>query len=208
MSTEDQVNKIKIKLEKNRKYRVVIYNIQLCLWLIIILFPVFLLSEIGWLTIGNEYNLELWIINIIVGIILIFIIVFTFFKHYKRKKYLLDHGKRLETNLNKEEIMTFMPGGKALSMGVYSLVSYYVNENKTYRFCCKVKDDQVDLYHIFTKICEEGELPKLTVLVDVNDFSRYEPLGYKFLLDMLEINTELVQKTIRDIYASEWNYTC
>ena len=121
---------------------------------------------------------------------------------------MFNNGIRLETNVNKEEIITFMPGGKAISMGVYFLVSYYVNENKTYRFRCKVKDDQVDLYHLFTKISEEGKLPKLTVLADSNNFNRYESLGYKFLLDMLEINAELVERTINDIYASEWNYIC
>lgn len=208
MSSKDRINRIKIKLEKNRKYRVILYNIQFCLWIIMMLFPVFLLSEMCLIKIGEKYNLGIWFINVIICIIFVCIIGLACFRNYEKKKYLYNNGIQLETNVSKEEITTFMPGGKALSMGAYFFVSYYVDKNRTYRFHCKVKDDQVDLYHVFTKICEEGKLPKLTVLVDSNNFNRYEPLGYKFLLDMLEINEEIVEKTINDIYASEWNYIC
>lgn len=208
MSSKERIKRIKMRIEQNRKYMVTLYNVSLFIDVAIICVPLFLIFEYILLKLESKYNISLWLTNVCACVILICIAVLCVLKGYKKKRYLINNGIQIETNIDTGEVFIWPPGGRYSSMGVYHFVSYYVDENRTYRFRCKVKDDQIDLYHIFTELEEKGNFPKLVVVVNPQNYNQYEALGYNFLLDTLEMNEELVEKILDKMYAKEWNFTC
>lgn len=145
----------------------------------------------------------LLLILVVVGIIIVICFVIAMIK---KKKEDTKERKFIECNVNREEMIIIPPSMRYPSMGKYRIVAYYVQGVNTYRFCCKVEDDQRDLYTIFLKLREVGEFPKLKVLVNPNNYKDYRPLGYEFIEDTVRLNKELVGKELDKYYGEPWNY--
>lgn len=206
MSSKERIKRIKMRIERNKKYRMSLYNFYCVILIITILLPAFFLCEMFLVKLESKYNMSLWLSNVPLCAFFVCTAVLLFLIHYRKQKNLIYNGRQLETNIQKDN-MLIVPPGRGI-MGTYHFVSYYVDKNRTYQFRCKVKDDQLVLYNIFTELEEKGAFPKLVVVVNPRNYNQYEALGYKFLLDTLEMNEELVEKILDKMYAKEWNFTC
>lgn len=145
----------------------------------------------------------LLLILLAVGIVTIIYFIIT---TVKKKKEDAKERKLIECNVNREEMVLFPSGSRYPIMGKYGIVAYYVQDANTYRFCCKVEDNQDDLYTVFLKLREVGEFPKLKVLVNPNNFKDYRALGYEFIEDTIRLNKELVGEELDKYYGEPWKY--
>lgn len=191
MSNDERVSHMIAYLKQSKRYRATVYR----LYPIIICFCVFSLacSQLG------EY---VYLIVITLIIILIFIVI----PLVRRKEDRNKIYELIECNINREELCIVPAGTRYPRMGVYCIVAYYVDEACTYKFTCKVRDDQDDLYQVFVKLKKEGEFPKVKVLVNSQNYNDYKVLGYEFIEETIRQNKELVYKQLEQYYDESWKY--
>ncbi|MCM1181018.1 MAG: hypothetical protein NC347_12225 [Clostridium sp.] len=93
-------------------------------------------------------------------------------------------------------------------MAKYYFVSYYVEDGRTYRYKCTIRDEQLDLYHVMRRILEDGIIPFIDVLVNPHNPQKYKVLGYKFMEEILKQNPELVCEELDEYYNTsiKWKY--
>ncbi|MBQ9984381.1 MAG: hypothetical protein IJP29_07305 [Lachnospiraceae bacterium] len=191
MSNDERVSYMIAHLMQSKRYRATVYRI----YPIIICFCFFSLacSQL------SEY------VYLIV-ITLIAILIFVGIPLIRRK---VDSNKiyeLIECNINREELCIVPSGTRYPRMGVYCIVAYYVEESCTYKFTGKVRDDQDDLYRVFVKLKQEGEFPKVKVLVNPQNYKDYKVLGYEFIEETIRQNKEMVYKQLEQYYDESWKY--
>lgn len=203
MNNAERTERIIMHLRKNKKYRVFAYNVYFILWNSIVLSPI-LIMLLVFLETKDVQNLGLcMIVATACGALLA--ICFLIMRCKKR----INNSKMLiEANINREEMFVWPPGRTIFTMATYFFTVYYVEGMRTYKFRCKVKDDQLDLYRIFVKLEEEGKYPKMKILVNSQNYKDYEALGYEFIEDTLKLNEQLVNEELDDYYntSEKWKY--
>ena len=117
------------------------------------------------------------------------------------KKRISGVMENVECNINVQEMVIIPPGTRTLRMASYQLVGYYVDGLKTYRFHTKIKDDQWDLYRIMVRIRNEGEFPKIKVLVNIHNYKNYKMMGYEFIEETINMNKKLVENELDKCYG-------
>lgn len=193
MDNHERIEQMMKYLMQSKNYRARIY--KLYLYVILALF----IATSVCLSLYEYLLLILAMVGIIIAICFAISLI-------KKKKEDTKERKLIECNVNREEMIIIPSGTRFPSMGKYIIVAYYVQDVNTYRFHCKVEDDQSDLYTIFLKLREVGEFPKLKVLVNPNNYKDYKALGYEFIEDTVRLNKELVGKELEKYYGEPWNY--
>lgn len=130
------------------------------------------------------------IINIIVALSIVIFIFFICCKKRKKKNILLSKGKIVKAKFSKNE---FKFGVRRYDHSYY-VVGYLVEDNRTYRFNCKVLDFCSEGLEIFNEIKKRGTFPQISVLVEETNYNNYEMKVFDFLNETLEMNKDIVDE--------------
>lgn len=196
MSNSERIKRIIAQLRKNGKYRAFSYNAFR--WEYLLLFPLLISVPI----------IPVWIGYIIICGCIIALCSFVVYKNYQKR----DNNKvTIEANFNKEEMILWAPEiasayASLPKMGKYIFVAYYVEGERTYMFRGIVRDEQDDLYRVLLRLRQEGTFPKIKILVNPKNYTKYKMLGYEYIEELLEQNMPLVKDELDDYYGDKWKY--
>ena len=197
MSNSERIKKIIARLRQNEKYRAFSYNAFR--WWYLLSIPLII----------STWMIPVWIGYIIICGCIIALCTFAVYKNFQKR----DNDKvTIEANFNREEMILWAPERPTghsptfPKMGKYIFMAYYVEGERTYMFRDIVRDEQDDLYRVLLRLRQEGTFPKIKILVNPNNYTKYKMLGYKYIEELLEQNIPLVKDELDDYYGDKWKY--
>lgn len=154
----------------------------LCVLWVALLLSLLFIGELGIYTIiivfsliGSIIGIFLWLKNI-VGTI-------------KRERYLQANGTCIKAIIDKSALKI---GGDNIQHICY-LVAYYTEDEKTYIFEDSICMFETQFVLDVKKIKKQGKIPaQIDILVAPDDYSKYIVLKYKYLHELYQMNSDLV----------------
>lgn len=200
MNNLERVNQIVKRLEKNEKYRSFWFRSDL-------MFGIYFLLIVCYLTIEQtlfDISFNIGILSIVISFLLIVVIILV----KTKKDKIITQCDCIQAKVNIKETTINPPSRRYRAMARYYFVAYYVKNERTYRYQCVVRDEQLDLYYVMLKLLEEGEIPFVNVLVFPHNRKKYKMLGYKLIQDILRQNLDIVSKELDEYYNTsiKWKY--
>lgn len=196
MGNQERIKKIIVRLRQNAKYRAFSYNAFR--WLYLLSVPLII----------STWMIPVWIGYIIICGCIMALCSFAVYKNYQKRN---NDKVTIEAKFNREEMILSSPDiyiSHSLfpKMGKYNFVAYYMEGERTYMFRGIVRDEQYDLYLVLLRLRKEGTFPKIKILVNPKNYTKYKMLGYEYIEELLEQNMPLVKDELDDYYGDKWKY--
>lgn len=201
MDNQERIAQIVKRLKENEKYRSFWFKSDFMYFVYFIFFVCYLTVEEALF----DRDIRVGVLSIVICFLVVGLCIFL----VKRKdKKIMTQYDYIKAKINIAEVNITPPSRRYRVMAKYYFVAYYVKNEKTYRYQCIIRDEQLDLYHVMLRLLEDGSIPLIEVLINPHNQKRYKVLGYKFIEEILKLNSEIVCEELDEYYNTsiKWKY--
>lgn len=201
MDNEQRISQIVKRLTDNEKYRSFWFKSDF-------MYGMYFLLLICFFTIEEALFASSFIMGALSIIIVFLLVVICILKVKRKNERMLTQYNRIKAKVNIKEVTVSPPSRRYRKMAEYYIVAYYVKNERTYRYQCTIRDEQLDLYHVMLRLLEEGTIPLIEVLINPHNQKKYKVLGYKFIEKILKQNPAIVCEELDEYYNTsiKWKY--